>query len=123
MTTTKVRPIPKALFSKVEKIANTVGFGVEVSEYENGNFFCFAQHSPEGQDFSFEVEAYTLEELRREIQQYHERYDPSEEAMLWLGDDGHGKNGAPYDMRDLLTDMEWCREKIGELDIKLREVA
>ena len=37
------------------------------------------------------------------------------ETYLWLDSDGHGKNGAPYDMKDLYEDMEACREIIYEL--------
>jgi hypothetical protein len=74
----------------------------------------FCKYSPAGQDFSFSVNANTLDELLREIGRYHYYYDPSEEAYLWLDDTGHGRNGAPYDMKDVYEDMEACKEYIWE---------
>ena len=38
---------------------------------------------------------------------------------LWLDSDGHGKNGAPYHMRDLLEDMEACETMLEDLSIAL----
>ena len=75
----------------------------------------FRKYSPAGQDFSFSINANTLDELLRKIVEYHYDYDPSEEAYLWLDSTGHGKNGAPYDMKDLYEDMEACREYIYEV--------
>ena len=50
--------------------------------------------------------------LRDEIITYYENFDVSEEAYYWLDDSGHGKNGAPYDMKDVYEDMEECKEFI-----------
>jgi hypothetical protein len=74
----------------------------------------FSKYSPAGQDFGFSVNANTLGELLRKIGEYHYYYDPSEEAYLWLDDTGHGRNGAPYDMKDVYEDMESCKEYIWE---------
>ena len=32
--------------------------------------------------------------------------------MLWLDEFGHGKNGAPYDMKDVYEDFEWVKNRI-----------
>ena len=37
-------------------------------------------------------------------------------------EDGHGKNGAPYDMKDLYGDMEACQDMIYELYQALNEM-
>ena len=74
----------------------------------------FGKYSPAGQDFGFSVNADTLDELLEKIGEYHYYYDPSEEAYLWLDNTGHGKNGAPYDMKDVYEDMEACKEYIWE---------
>lgn len=50
-----------------------------------------------------------------ELSDYYEGYDPEAETMLWLDNDGHGKNGAPFHMRDVLSDMEDCEKMIGQL--------
>ena len=41
------------------------------------------------------------ETLIKSVREYYENYDPDEEAYLWIGDDGHGKNGAPYRISDM----------------------
>ena len=74
----------------------------------------FGKYSPAGQDFSFSVNADTLGELFNKIGDYYYNYDPSEEAYLWLDSTGHGRNGAPYDMKDVYEDMEACKEYIWE---------
>ena len=35
--------------------------------------------------------------------------------MFWLDSEGHGKNGAPYEMKAVLEDMEWLENKLFEL--------
>ena len=34
---------------------------------------------------------------------------------MWLDIDGHGKNGAPYDMRDVYDDMEAVNDMLWDL--------
>ncbi len=99
----------------VSDIAESEGFNTSISEYENGSYFNFQQYTPAGQDFNFEVEAYNIEQLAEEIKNYYENYDVSEQAYLWLDDNGHGTNGAPHDMKDVYEDMGWCEVKIHDL--------
>ena len=119
----KNKQIPKRLINKLEKITASMGWSVSVSNYANGNFIYFSQYSPAGQDFGFEVEAYTLEDLYRAVKYYYDGYDCSEEAVIWLDDSGHGKNGAPYDMKDVYEDMEACEKMVGDLVERLAEAA
>ena len=88
--------------------------GWHIEDYENGAFY-FSKYSPAGQDFGFEVEGEDLEELADNIYKYYEDYDVSYETSLWLDECGHGKNGAPYDMKDLYEDMKACEDAILEL--------
>ena len=37
------------------------------------------------------------------------------EAYLWIGTDGHGKNGAPYRIKDIVSDMEQAEAMIEKL--------
>ena len=53
---------------------------------------------------------------------YYNAFDADEETYLWLDDNGHGKNGAPYHMRDVLDDMEAVEDMIGELLGAIRDV-
>ena len=49
------------------------------------------------------------------MKRYYEDFDPDYEAYLWIGDDGHGRNGAPYHIKDIVSDMEEAEEQIYEL--------
>lgn len=72
--------------------------------------------SPAGRDFSFYVQNKdTVEDFLESIKRFYENFDVSYEAYLWLDENGHGKNGAPYDMKDLYNDIECCKENIKEL--------
>lgn len=44
------------------------------------------------------------------------------EAYLWLDDNGHGKNGAPYRMKDVLADMEAAEKYIESLLDAIRDI-
>jgi len=59
-----------------------------------------------GQECLFEVQFdESISDMCQELKQLYEDFDCSYEAYLWLDSDGHGKNGAPYDMRDVYDDM------------------
>ena len=85
-------------------------------EHECGRDYRFGKYSPAGQDFSFVIDiGDSVEEMLSNIYKYHSNFDVSEEAYLWLDNTGHGKNGAPYDMRDVYDDMVACETFILEL--------
>lgn len=77
----------------------------------------FSQYTPAGQDFDFcaEMKDNDPDTLLKEIEQYYEGYDPDYEAYLWIGTDGHGKNGAPYHIKDIVSDMEAAEAMINTL--------
>ena len=85
-----------------------------VKDYGNGSFY-FGKYSPAGQDFGIDVEGDDLEELVDNIYKYYDDFDVSHETSLWLDETGHGRNGAPYDMKDLYEDMEVCEQYIYDL--------
>ena len=90
--------------------------------HTDGNFTSFEIYSPENQDFYFEVEHMgSVERLIDGIKSYYDSFDCSAESYLWLGKDGHGTNGAPYDMKDLYNDMEWCQASILRLYTQLED--
>lgn len=82
----------------------------------NGKGLLFSKYSPAGQDFSISIEPFeSAEELINSIHQRYVEFDADSETYLWLDNDGHGKNGAPYRMRDVLEDMEACKKMIYDL--------
>ena len=86
------------------------------------NNFMFSKYSPVGQDFNVEIEADTLEEVVKKIQERCNNFDCSEETYLWLDNSGHGVNGAPYDMKDVYEDMEACLEMMEELRDEIESI-
>lgn len=85
-------------------------------DYEDDGTIYLSKYSPAGQDFGFYIEKVeSIEEFADKIYDQYNEYDVSEAAYLWLDSDGHGKNGAPYDMKDLYEDMEACEQNILEL--------
>lgn len=82
---------------------------------EDENCVRFQKYSSAGQDFSFSVDTENnLCYFADNIFACYQDFDISAEAMLWLGPDGHGRNGAPYDMQDVYKDMEECEAFIYE---------
>lgn len=118
------------LIATITKIAEDNGWSVEVEEGTRWNNetrqveskgdvleFTFAQYSDAGQDFSFmaEMKDGDVDTLIQNISDYYEGYDPDEEAILWIGPDGHGRNGAPYRLTDIINDMEQCERMVRDL--------
>lgn len=82
-------------------------------EEETEDIIRIGKFSSAGRDFSFYTEiGETPEELQDNILARYEDFDVSQEAYYWLDDSGHGKNGAPYDMKDVYEDMEECQSFI-----------
>lgn len=87
-----------------------------VSIYDNNKYVELQKYSPAGQDFIATIEiGDNADDFINNIYEYYESFDVSYETYLWLDSCGHGKNGAPYDMRDLYNDMEVCEQYIYQL--------
>lgn len=95
---------------KVKKRLAEYNFTVEE---ETEGIIRIGKFSSAGQDFSFHTDiGETLDELQDNILSCYEDFDVSEEAYYWLDNSGHGRNGAPYDMKDVYEDMEECKSFI-----------
>ena len=89
---------------KITEIAEILGWSVDFSEPQNGKTDVnFAKYTSCGQDFNFSVELEDddMEAFIDNIHEYYENFDVDEEAYIWIGSDGHGKNGAPYHITTL----------------------
>jgi len=107
---------------QIEKAAERAGWNCMIERRKKDTcavkdywYICFNTDSPFQQDVSFEYEVDTLNMLTDEVYNTWQGYDPSEEAMLWVGPDGHGRNGAPDDIRDIIADMESVESKLEDL--------
>ena len=112
------------LINRIADIAEDKGWSVYTETKDAPVEFEFSQSTDFGQDFSFSASMndgniYTLIES---VNDYYEGYDPDEEALLWIGPDGHGRNGAPYRLSDIIKDMEQAESMVNELLETLIEV-
>lgn len=110
---------------KIISSANRNEWSVNTNETEEGCIqFEFSQFTPAGQDFSFSatITGGNPATLLEDIKRYYEGFDVDEEAYLWIGPDGHGRNGAPYHIKDIVSDMEAAEEMIYQLYKTLNEI-
>lgn len=116
-------------FEKILEIAESEGWQVDYSysgEKDAWVIFSFYKDSPAGQDFYFQVDVPNEEEedtfyenVSDAIFTYWEDFDVCQETYIWLDDTGHGKNGAPHNMKDLYEDMQACSDMIHDLWLAL----
>ena len=103
---------------KITEIAEILGWSVDFSESQKGKTDVnFAKYTSYGQDFNFSVELEDddMEAFIDNIHEYYENFDVDEEAYIWIGSDGHGKNGAPYHIADIVKDMEEAEVMMADL--------
>lgn len=103
--------------NKVEELTDNypdTQWSVNVYEQSDNQIVCeFEARTPAGYDLIVPIVFKAqddcdsdMDNLIYELREYSDTFDPEEETYLWLDETGHGKNGAPYHMRDLLSDME-----------------
>lgn len=105
--------LSKDLIEQLEKEDFTI------NEYPEENSIEFQKYSDAGQDFSFTVSydddyeemEEIISDLAENVYEYYQNFNPCEEALLWVDDEGYGKNGAP-DLEDCIEDMKCCEQFI-----------
>lgn len=114
------------IIGKITECAESNGWSVslDIKHEKNIAVFEFSRYTPAGQDFSFSVtmKDNNLDSLVANMEEYYEGFDVDSETYLWLDDDGHGKNGAPYRMKDVLADMEAAEKYIESLLDAIRDI-
>ena len=117
-TSTPHKMITEEQIQRITDIAQEKGWSVNVEDKnETRVLFEFQRYTKYGQDFLFnaDMQGEDIDSLIANVKEYYEGFDPDYEAYLWIGDDGHGKNGAPYHIKDIVADMEDAEEQIYEL--------
>lgn len=94
---------------KFIQIAERLGWEVTKDRYDIELQF----YTDYGQDFSFSVNR--NEDYVKQVYDYYDSLDPDENALLWVDDSAHGKNGAPYRLKDIITDMEEVEKELEKL--------
>lgn len=80
--------------------------------------YMFSKISPAGQDFNFEVDiGCDIEDFLDIVDNCYQNFDVSYETYLWLDNTGHGKNGAPCELEDVLEDIKACEQYINDVYI------
>ena len=98
--------------NKVKKIAENLSWTVTIDD----DHIDFQTYTTYGQDCNFRLTLEeTFEEFCDSLYEFYNNFDCSYETYLWLGNDGHGTNGAPYDMMDVYNDMKEYEEEIYKL--------
>ena len=114
----KTNPTSDMIQQRITEIAEILGWSVDFSEPQNGKTDVnFAKYTSYVQDFNFSVELENddMEAFIDNIHEYYENFDVDEEAYIWIGSDGHGKNGAPYHIADIVKDMEEAEAMMADL--------
>lgn len=102
------------------KLAENLGWSYNVDDTPNERGeVCveLEKYSPQDQDFIATIwfENGNKSDFMDKLYQYYSDFDPDEEASKWIGEDGHGANGAPYKLSDILQDMEDCKDMLLDL--------
>ena len=106
----------RKISNEIKKVLEEAAEKLDWKIYYNFNDITFTTFSPEGQECFITLDyPDTLDEIVSEIFYNYDTFDVSEETNNWLDNFGHGKNGAPYDMKDVYEDMDWFRLSIRKL--------
>lgn len=114
----------KLTWNDVQEKLESLGFNVFDFQSNGNNYSFFIQkYSPAGQDcnFSLTCEKDNPSSVAKAFDELYQNYDPEEETMLWVGPDGHGKNGAPYHLSDVLKDMESVEKDLESAKNKIKD--
>lgn len=105
------------VIEQITAVAVNLGWQVSTDRHKNVVEFNFQRYTAKGQDFNvcIEMKDDNFDSFLHELEQYYEGFDPDYEAYLWIGNDGHGKNGAPCHIRDIVNDMEEAEKMIDNL--------
>lgn len=90
---------------------------------EDGNYFFLSQKSPAG--ISVTIELKRTNSMKKFIEIIFDAYrdfDVSSETMNWIDGTGHGINGAPYELENVLNEIKWCKNALCRLWYELEEI-
>lgn len=98
-----------------EMIAALEKCGVEVSVDEDMmRITYYTKHGGE-EDEEIPASEFGDANIAGWLRSAYDNYDVSYETYIWLDDTGHGSNGAPHEMKDVLSDKKEWENKLSEL--------
>ena len=109
---------------KIIAAAEKAGWNCTIGKRDDGGydvmFQMYTDHAGQDRNECFWVEK--LEDLSHQVYDRWQEFDVDEEASIWIGEDGHGKNGAPYRITDIVKDMEEVEESLEKLSDELVKI-
>lgn len=108
---------------QLHEVIETEGWVFRPSIQDGKHLADICIFSPAGEDFCPTIwyGDGTPEDFIDGLDEFIENFDVDEETYLWLDSSGHGRNGAPYHIKDILEDKEWSLNKMKALSKKLKE--
>lgn len=106
------------LIEKITEIGEKKGWKVDFLDHDNKLVdVCFQRYSPAGHDFNMEIEIVDNDPkvFLNNLSDYYENFNPDGEALNWCDKEGHGTNGAPKRLKDIIIDFEEIEKEIKEL--------
>lgn len=104
---------------QIIRIADLKGWRVEISNgwKDNVKQIGMQKFTEAGQDFWFYVDLRNddYDQFVDAVWRYYDSFDPEEETMKWVDEDGHGIKGAPHSLRAVLADMDRVQNMLDEL--------
>lgn len=96
----------------IENIAELCGWKVSI---DNTTFEFEQMIGTHDFVFAIQCEEKSLQSFVIQLENYLKNFDVDYETSIWIGKDGHGTNGAPYHIKDILDEMYSAKEQIATL--------
>lgn len=96
----------------IEYIAELCGWKVSI---DNTTFEFEQMIGTQDFVFAIQCEEKSLQSFVVQLENYLKNFDVDYETSIWIGKDGHGTNGAPYHIKDILDQMYLAKEQIATL--------
>ena len=106
------------LLDLIISIGQIKGWAVDFLDHDNKLVdVCFQRYSPAGQDFNMAIEIVDNDPkvFLENLSNYYENFNPDGEALNWCDKEGHGTNGAPKRLKDIIIDFEEIEKEIKAL--------
>nr|WP_302693899.1 hypothetical protein [uncultured Prevotella sp.] len=101
----------------IENIAELCGWKVSI---DNTTFEFEQMIGTHDFVFAIQCEEKSLQSFVIQLENYLKNFDVDYETSIWIGKDGHGKNGAPYHIKNILDEMYSAKEQIATLLYELK---
>jgi len=104
----------KGMTKRQRRIIESYGWEITDCSFGVKKGYELSQYSPAGEDFSFDVEAESPDELVESVMRYATDFDPDEHAEMWIEARRYGRGGIPS-IRQLIQDADDLEEMLNAL--------